>query len=315
MLKHRLVSFLFLLAPVVALGGGDHAGNGAGIAENNFAMAHQRLGDYIALCLASPRCGLTTDEGKLLSDILRSLPAEYAGSAGLIFRSNTETHEFEIDGRVRIAVTGNAVGGQIFINLDLLLYLDTASAIRPVSLESAVAVLVHEFGHHHGIKDHTALDRMGAKVGGMLMARVMRTDMGPGKRDFLVTIVDLDRPDAIPQLAVSDGKDSVDLSAGLARLLRCPGGDNTAAVPAGASLFGPHWTRPAADQQRFIADLALFCGSATKPVEGLKLELTLRAQPDEHGALRMDAKSISLRQLDCRIGGAECERADDVENF
>lgn len=57
----------------------------------------------------------------------------------------------------RAAATGNNVGDTVYVNLDVIVELDR---------KHRLALLVHEYGHHHGVRDedHRSLDTLAAKI-------------------------------------------------------------------------------------------------------------------------------------------------------
>ncbi len=156
-------ALLFIaLAPNVSWAGGD-AGNGGGVSEQYFVHAYLHLGDYIQICLDSDVCRLTPREQEMLVKILGSLPKEYKTKNQVQFLTGSRYKKFfTIDGLVRVAVTGNKVGDPIYV-YDNELY---SASGKPITLGFAIGKLVHEFGHHHGVKDtpNDWLDRLGEKV-------------------------------------------------------------------------------------------------------------------------------------------------------
>ena len=102
-------------------------------------------------------CPLETKEDNLLSRISGKLKLKQE-EIHLEFKSEKENPGFFfLDDQVRVAKTGQAPKDTIYINTDIILSGD-------VDVGEALAILVHELGHHHNIRDHQELDKVGAKV-------------------------------------------------------------------------------------------------------------------------------------------------------
>ncbi len=290
---------LTLSAP--ALAGGDEAGNGGGIAEQNFVLAYSQLAATVRLTLDSPANGLTEDERRLLDAIFASLPAESASGSQLRFKSERrEPGFFIIDGSLKIARTGSQVGSAIYVNIDLLYRNSADGGLEPLGLETATAVLVHELGHHHGVSDHAALDRLGVKVGAVLSSRISRADLGPGRRHLRVTVIDLDRRDSMARLILSDGLSNTEISHAVWAVLRCPEG-----FLEGAALYSPRG-RMNEGLLRVRADLSLFCSGRVR--EGYALEASIALAPDSLGVPRIRAGTEVVEQVSCGEPSAPCGR-------
>jgi hypothetical protein len=130
--------------------------DGQDVSAQAFHYAWSTLERWIQLCRLTPACALTPEERELLASIEGGLDGEYQGK-GLIFLSGkAEPGRFDLeDSAHRIAITGDEVGSAIEINTDF----------QPIGLPQALGLLVHELGHHHGVKDTPArpLDVLGAK--------------------------------------------------------------------------------------------------------------------------------------------------------
>ncbi|MCX6123404.1 MAG: hypothetical protein NTV34_01440 [Proteobacteria bacterium] len=201
----RLRSFYFLLSFFIStpIKAGDRAGNGGGTAERNFALSLANLRPYIDLGLADGTRHFSTDELAVLTAIKSSLSNEAALSDILTFRSEAQEPGFFIlDGAVRVAKTGSTVGETIFINRDLL-YTKRDGHWVAMGIPECVAVLIHEFGHHHGEASHMKLDLIAAKIQTLLERR-----MTQDRFDAVLTVAG----DNLPNLAVSPTLTSVDFS-------------------------------------------------------------------------------------------------------
>jgi hypothetical protein len=112
---------------------------------------------------ALEHANLSPSERDLLLRIRFSLGYENR-LTNLVFISARQYPEyFKNAGSHRIAATGNNVGDPIYINTD---------QIRELSLSDSVALLIHEFSHHHGMRDEEfrILDSLGHKVASTLQA-------------------------------------------------------------------------------------------------------------------------------------------------
>jgi hypothetical protein len=126
-------------------------------------MAYADLETYIQAAVQSKESGLTDLDRGLLSKIAESLPKERSLNPGML-TFLPESSFFIIEGQVKVAVTGLNHGDPIYINRDRLQRFDGQNRLVDMSLLETVAILVHEFGHHQGVRDHSYLDRLGAIV-------------------------------------------------------------------------------------------------------------------------------------------------------
>jgi hypothetical protein len=185
----KVLPLIWLLASgAQARLGGSDAGNGGGLAEKRLLFAYQNLEKYFDLCLEASLCKLNDQEIRLLQDLRGSLPEERKNPRPLEFQSGKAAPgSFKIDGEVRVARTGDAVGGTIFINTDLLYWSGSGGRSQSVDLPTAVSILTHELGHHHGVKDHLFLDQLGTKIQTALLKQVSVSDLWNG--DVELTVV------------------------------------------------------------------------------------------------------------------------------
>jgi hypothetical protein len=163
-------------------GGGAEAGNGGGIAEKNILYAYLNFDSYLDLCLRTRLCRLTSQESKLLGEIRESLPREKASPSQIVFRSEKVAPGFFlIQGQVRVARTGDEVGNPIYVNSDLLYTELDNHQFKAVDVPMAISILTHEFGHHHGAKDHQALDLLGSKLQSFFLLQSQRAELWNGQ--------------------------------------------------------------------------------------------------------------------------------------
>lgn len=132
-----------------------------------FPFINKQLPTILKLCLDDRLCGLLPEEQALISSIKQSLETENELNPELIhFESSVKNPSlFFVDGNTRIAVTGDHVGDSIYINLDLASQKDKYGVSHPLFIDRAIAILVHELGHHQGVKNHSSLDQLGLKIG------------------------------------------------------------------------------------------------------------------------------------------------------
>lgn len=190
--QHRkLIVLLFLSLRALA---GDEVG-GAGIAENNAMYAWNNLESFLSLCLEGTDCKLTPKELEILGKIRDAMPAEKRNKNPIVFRAeHLSPGFFLVDGLVRIAKTGYHVGDTIYLNLDLCYPQPQAASIpllpppdRPLDIPLAIAIIIHELGHHQGEKDHAALDVLGSKVNTAMRVFIHEVDGGPFRRDLVAS--------------------------------------------------------------------------------------------------------------------------------
>lgn len=91
----------------------------------------------------------------LVVPIHKALIDEKAPLEYLSFSAHPE--RFAHLGPTRAAATGNHVGDTVYVNLDV---------IRELDRKQILALLIHEYGHHHGVRDedHRLLDTLAAKI-------------------------------------------------------------------------------------------------------------------------------------------------------
>jgi hypothetical protein len=139
--------------------GGDHVGNGGGLAESYLAFSKVGLKSFIRSCLSSSICLSTNKEIKLAKDVLNHSKIEETPIKYVIGKETPGF--FFLDGNVRVAKTSYVAGDAIYVNRDLLY--DRQG--RAISLPTAITILFHELGHQVGYKDHDFLDLVGSKIG------------------------------------------------------------------------------------------------------------------------------------------------------
>ncbi|MBL7669710.1 MAG: hypothetical protein JNM39_04435 [Bdellovibrionaceae bacterium] len=239
--------------------GGDLAGNGGGIVEQNFQFVHVNLPRILTICLNSTQC-VSNEEAKVLSKILQSFPNELKTKPGLVFESGAANPtRFIVHGQPRVAVTGDRVGDPIYLNLDILYGLTSAGKVEVAGVGTAIAILIHELAHHQGKyqsqEDERFLDLLGAKVRAYLASEmeIMKADSWgeipehtPARIEMLALHSEataLDRFYDGPQtsLLLSDGHQSFPLDAEISQQLHCPLKSGHSGKVLGYRFHGMRW--------------------------------------------------------------------------
>ena len=217
-----VLGFIFSFTSAAAVAGGGFVNNGGGLAEKNVLYAYEKLETYIELCLNSKTCKLTSDQTVLLQKILQTLPQERRGKQLFFGSEKNAPGSFMIDGNVRVARTGDAIGSPIYINSDLLYTKAAGNSYEPVTIPEAVAILLHEFGHHHGNYSHEELDLLGVRVSLLLQQKFVATPLIPwSPNEISASVLNVDLIDGFPQVLLTVGDEIMDLSALYAQEVRC----------------------------------------------------------------------------------------------
>lgn len=217
-----LVLVILLQSQAFAGRGGDLINNGGGIAEKNILYAYAKLDGFLHLCLNSEACKLTAPEKEILKKISDGLAEEKKSTNQIVMASERKTPGlFMIDGNIRVAKTGSSVGSPILINVDLLYTKDADGQIEPISVPEAVAIIVHEFGHHYGSYSHEELDLLSIKVSLLLQKEMSTTPMLPWNSEISVAVYNPKLKTGFPLLILSVGDDIIDISDIYASTTRC----------------------------------------------------------------------------------------------
>jgi hypothetical protein len=224
---------------------GKEGGNGGGSAEKNILFAKESLPRFIDLCLsAKSACGISVGREEDLLKAIRDDLAVGRETGGFHFASEAEhPGMFMLDGKVRVARTGDDVGNPVAVNTDLIYTLDAQGHYVAMDIPMAVSVLVHEYGHHHRIKDCEFLDRLGTKVQAMLRSHVQQIGWSadPISLEDVVGAIGVQyrRFDAFDQILAFDSESLTNLSSLLTAQLSCdPSGK---ARYKGLQITNLHW--------------------------------------------------------------------------
>jgi hypothetical protein len=304
------VSTSFVMGPRALAFMGDEVNNGGGLGEKNIILAYQKLGRYLDSCINSNACNIKDSEKNLLQKIAQDLPREYENKKQLVFKSGKKNPEiFTIDGEIKVAVTGNNVGSNIFVNIDLLNFKLDDGTNQALDLGQAISILVHEMGHHHGVHDHAKLDALGGKVALLNLNYFDKAPLLPFSKSVMVHVHNEKRIKAFPQSLLYIGEEVFDISNAVRRIVKCStlripiildGMDDIELAtrkPLGFHLFNLHWKKYKSkkSEEKFLLEgnVAKFCSndSTLKKFERkhkLEIEIVL-------SKMRQDAKGLSLK--------------------
>nr|WP_295900084.1 hypothetical protein [uncultured Bdellovibrio sp.] len=218
-----IVSVSAVSANARILRGGDLVNNGGGIAEKNVFYAYEKLDKYIQICLKSDSCKLNERQRGLLQEIYDHMSLEKANKQLIFASEKNAPGSFIIDGLVRVAKTGSTVGSPIYINSDLLYTKSEAEGYDPVSIPEAVAILVHEMGHHYGNYTHEELDLLGVRVSLLLQQKFISTPLIPWNSEISATVFNPNLTTSFPEVLLNVGDDVIDISEEYKEAVACVG--------------------------------------------------------------------------------------------
>lgn len=250
-----LIVLFAVLSTQSVLAGGDRVNNGGGLGEKNVIYAYEKLENYIKLCLDSDTCKLNPTQQFVLQKIYSGLPQDKKLNQLTFSSEKNNPGSFIIDGNVRIAKTGSTIGSPIVINTDLLYNKNQSGSYEAISIPEAVAVLVHEFGHHYGNFSHEELDLIGVRVSLLLQSKVISTPLVPWRSDISMTVLNQDSTGSFPEVLLYVGNDIIDISSRYKVEIKCDGfkipipllpvpdiNINTK-TPKGSILHNLHWEK------------------------------------------------------------------------
>jgi len=203
--------------------GGDWAGNGGGIAEENILYAFVNLEKFITICLNTNLCKINKKEAEILSNIKSALPEEIKNKKIIQFISEAKhAGTFIIAGEMKIAKTGDNVGDTILINTDLLYSNTYGGGKRALSIHEAVTLLIHELGHHHNNDNHMQLDYLGIKLSRLLTQMTDKASLFPHDNSIMALAMNSNiEKDYTQSLIYIDDK-VIDASTVLKKEVECP---------------------------------------------------------------------------------------------
>jgi len=247
---------LICFSGVSAIAGGGFVNNGGGLAEKNILYAYEKLETYIDICLSSNSCKLTEEQTYLLKKISQALPEERR-TMQISFGSEKQVPgSFMIQGNVRVARTGHTIGSPIYINSDLLYTRGEGGIYEPVTIPEAVAILIHEMGHHHGAYSHEMLDLLGVRVSLLLQQKIISTPLIPwAPNEISASVLNASVLEGFPQVLLTVGDEVLDVSSMYAREVRCgvvtlpipilpiPDVELVTKTPSGSLFHNVHWEK------------------------------------------------------------------------
>ena len=220
----------------------DRVGQAGGISENNIQFAYLHLEEYIRFCLALKDCTQNDWQRDVLERELAAQHLEHTHAHQILF--SWDHNLFIIDKKERAAFTYNAVGEPIYFNLNQLYFPDHHGGTVGIDMHRAVALLVHEMGHHQGETDHDKLDELGERVGAVLDGRIFPVPLGPQRMDINITYIYFNFESGAPpftQLILSDGPNYYDLTSDTQSHFQCPLVNGAPAKLVGMALWGFIW--------------------------------------------------------------------------
>lgn len=249
---------------------GDWVGNGASFSENLVYFAFENLEYYLSVCMNDQTCTAevqnlsqshpeTNSIPKFLNTLYYSIHEEKLLNPKLL-RFAPQSSLFIIDGAIKVAVTGLHKGDLIYINKDMLYDLQTNDRQKPISLLQVVSILIHEFGHHLGIKDHSLLDQIGAMIGNQIRFDSQFINYHP-RIQFLGAQLISPQIKAIEnsRLALIDSEKYLDLSPIIRKIAQCPKEISSSIIPSHILLWNVHWLNPLSLKSKLVSYLALKC--------------------------------------------------------
>lgn len=293
----------------------DKVGQGAGLSENNIIFVYENIEKYLRFCLSSNDCVSSGSESEVLTRILDSMPEERKQSLQVIFKSHRRDGIFWVDGQIRVAKTWDAVGAPIYFNLDMLYAVNKDGITTPITLPTALSLLVHEFGHHQGVRNHDWLDRLGARVSRVLLGHVHSNGLNPERSNVEVQWIDFNsssRAENQTQVLISDGHDLYDMTEEVGTNFQCPliGGQPTQLV--GLTLFNLSWKNLYSLTPQVVAFAKPYCqnvSSGNRNVwapKGFGVHIGTRLDWTSDKGWRLNPKGFSVQQVTCSIEPLMC---------
>lgn len=135
-----------------------------GSADAEVQRIYQALPKFVEESLKSSEVKFNVIEIYILGKMGSYFKEEFWAYPEILFKSEkTEPGFFLVDGKVQYAVTGLDTGYPIYLNADLIV--DADGKLRSeITSSFLIALLVHELGHHQGIKECEYLQTLGEKV-------------------------------------------------------------------------------------------------------------------------------------------------------
>ena len=304
----------FGLSAHAILFGGDYVGNGGGLAEKNFLVAWENMEDYAQPCLTTDLCKLDDTQRSLLQKILAAMPQERMNPNPLIFQSEKQNPgTFILDCALKVAKTGSKIGDPIYVNTDLIYTTNSFGNSQATSVPMALAILIHEVGHHISSATHAELDLLGVRVSLVLQDRIQTTPLLPWNSQISAMIIQPTALQSFPQILLTVGDSVVNISEQFRLAVYCPRFDIPIPIlpfpdlqfgrtpPDGSMFHNVHWDKTSRDGDSgdfvILGNLTNICSrlSLLVGVNSFKARIKFTVKPAGlDGKPQLDTSSISI---------------------
>lgn len=314
-MNHKIIMSILILFTFNNSFAGDHVNNGGGLAEQRMTYAYLNMTRYIDLCLSASDCLINKKQRAVLELIKKQVPDELKNKKQLKFISEKKVPgTFIINSELKIAKTGDEIGSPILINLDLIYSKDGT----PLSLARAIAILIHEFGHHNNSiidasTDHTFLDLLGNKVALIYSDYKLVTPLSAARREVQISVFNPTHEKSFPNVILRVNNTMLDISKIVKEKLKCSrvilplGVTIKSGKPKSTKLHNLHWTKIKEKSHswnfKIVGNLSNFCNdhkSLTHFMKNFKLEIKFKAKKKiTNGKVELTLKkdSIEISQI------------------
>jgi len=311
-----MICFSLVFISQARAASGDEVRNGGGLAEKNFFIAYENLEKYAAICAELAACGLDPLQKKTLADIVAAMPAERKFPTQLIFVSEKEhPGTFIIDNQMKVAKTGLSIGIPIYINTDLIYSKNRFGEAEAMDIPTALATLIHEFGHHVSSLSHNDLDLIGVRVSLFLHRKIQSTPALPWNQTISATVVQGPVVKSFPQILINVGNSVEDVSTQFKNAINCPVLDIPIPIlpfpdlqlgsqkALGVIFHNVHWEKFSTDNQQgdytILGNLTHVCpqkAGVSAGVNSFKARISFSVAPDAKGVPQLLKNSVKIQQ-------------------
>jgi len=320
----QLIKILLLLT----LGSGAYGsitstevGNHAGLTENNFVLAYHNIKEYIYFTLVNKRDTLKPDQKNILTKIYNSLNLEKETRNQVVFLKASEHPGLfppREDGTPGIAYTLRKIGAIIYINKEQLYPFNSSGVKTPLTISTVISVLVHEFGHHHGVLDEMWLDKLGYEVATSIVPNMDPIFLSYTNDDIRTQIIRYSnnvRPRPyFDNIMINDGESWINLLPMLKKHLYCPMPFNRKVV--GLLIMDGYWKDThTLNPYLTTSSLRTFCYSKHEGIRGFGndiFRLKLHLKYDSNKKLKI--KALTFSYIRCDLNPTVCTRRNYYEN-
>lgn len=165
--------------------GADIVGNGAGRIEIMANYYLRQLDQTISDCLNNKACQITKADRFVLKEIRNISLESRVQNKKLIFLNGIDFENIfvsSLDPETRIAKTGYHKKYPIFFNLTELYKTDLEIIDR-----NLIAILIHELGHQTGIKSHSYLNELAARLSFYFEQKMSRIKYNQQESELILT--------------------------------------------------------------------------------------------------------------------------------